>query len=584
MTEREHVAGAARSAAWLAVGWCVVWFGVTRLWWAPVYGGADPNGYLLGARELLRTGAPCQRPRDPDTGARDPFAFVGTMWVGVDLGGPDERYYPKYPLGAICFYAVAMWLGGAAHALTAAYLLNPVAMAVGLLGTFFLARCVLSPWLALAATVVTGASPAVLMLANDPRSHGLSLALVTWGLVALLRWWRSPTVWWAVAAGACLGLAVTVRYSSGIFLVPAVAVFLTGRAEGRGRRSRSASACSFVAAWGLPVGSLALANHHMMGMLTAYDATNESTAFAWSSLLGKAPGALGVLFTYGLFLAVPLAILGLALAWLETPRLGLVLTAAILPDWLVNASYYWRAAGRPYNDVRLYLELLPVLAVAALLVLERRDTPSFAGGAVRRAGAALLCLAALVHAAVTFVPAARYLVANQRDLTRRLEIVRRNVPAGALILGSDAGLLSDLQVRAPYRLLGLDAFDEGLQRSIAGSRAPGVWDRGRAEYLLSITVRRGRSMVAARDAIIRDALSRGRPVFVVTSRPGDRALLAGVPLTEVAADAASRRSPDNEAVGPKPPADWKLWLAGRPGQGGASDRTPSGLAAAADEI
>ena len=96
----------------LAFGGLAVAGAAAFLWFAAQYlvtahGGTDQNGYLVGGRLLAEHGSMALRPVNPVTGVGDPFLFVGQMWVGVDLNGPEERYYPKYPMGLPALVAVA---------------------------------------------------------------------------------------------------------------------------------------------------------------------------------------------------------------------------------------------------------------------------------------------------------------------------------------------------------------------------------------------------------------------------------------------------------------------------------------------
>ena len=72
--------------------------------WSPAHGGVDQHGYLVGGKmvdQRLTTGMSM---RHPLTGAYDPYLFVGAMWVGFDLGTPNEQWYPKYPIGLPVLY------------------------------------------------------------------------------------------------------------------------------------------------------------------------------------------------------------------------------------------------------------------------------------------------------------------------------------------------------------------------------------------------------------------------------------------------------------------------------------------------
>ena len=72
----------------------------------------------------------------------DPHQFVGRMWVGADLGTPQERYYPKYPIGLPALVATSLWIGGDTWGPIIVYWINPVAMTLAVLATFLLVRLV----------------------------------------------------------------------------------------------------------------------------------------------------------------------------------------------------------------------------------------------------------------------------------------------------------------------------------------------------------------------------------------------------------------------------------------------------------
>ena len=81
------------------------------------------------------------RPLTPGTRYEfDPHQHVGRMWVGADLGTPQERFFPKYPLGYPFLVALSLWIGGDTYGPLAAYWINPVAMTLALAATYLLIR------------------------------------------------------------------------------------------------------------------------------------------------------------------------------------------------------------------------------------------------------------------------------------------------------------------------------------------------------------------------------------------------------------------------------------------------------------
>src|SRR5271170_1965375 len=103
-----------------------------HVYWSPAHGGVDQNGYLVGGKLFAQTWSTGFKPSDS-------FAFVGRMWVEADNG----KYFPKYPMGLSVIYAVAMkigGIGGAKYGVPLAFMVSPVAMALGIVATFLLVR------------------------------------------------------------------------------------------------------------------------------------------------------------------------------------------------------------------------------------------------------------------------------------------------------------------------------------------------------------------------------------------------------------------------------------------------------------
>src|SRR5277367_758731 len=124
----------------LGIGVAAGFFYFTHQFWAPAHGGVDQNGYLVGGKMLANHGSMSLSTVNPITGKVDPYLFVGEMWIGADLGTKYERYYPKYPMGLPAIYALVLKLGGEKYGPWSCFLVDPVMMTLGILGTFFLIR------------------------------------------------------------------------------------------------------------------------------------------------------------------------------------------------------------------------------------------------------------------------------------------------------------------------------------------------------------------------------------------------------------------------------------------------------------
>ncbi|HEY4563059.1 MAG TPA: glycosyltransferase family 39 protein, partial [Thermoanaerobaculia bacterium] len=225
-------------AAVLAAGF----FLATRGYWVPADPGVDENAYLVSGKLLAQTGSPGFVPPDP-------YSLVGKMWIGT----PEGRFYPKYPLGETLLVALAVKTAG----LRAAYWISPLLMTLALLGVFLLGREIAGSFAGLLAMIAMAASPATLNEVNDPDSHASSLCCTTWGMLLLLRWWRTGKVHQAALAGLLLGYSAIIRYTEGLLLLPVALVVLF-----RCRQDRRAlgGAAALAAGWLAPVAGQVLFN------------------------------------------------------------------------------------------------------------------------------------------------------------------------------------------------------------------------------------------------------------------------------------------------------------------------------------
>ena len=200
--------------------------------WAPAHWGNNQNGYLVGAKHLAQSMAKGRF----TTGFEptNPFEFVGWMWVMANENSTAPgggMHYPKYPLGVPLVDAIVYRIGHALYgpetAIDWVFRVNPAAMSLALLGTFFLTRRLASSFAGILAMILLGTLPLTLILANNPNSHALSLAFICWGMYATVRWWETLSWWRGLVAGFLLGYAVTIRYTEGLLLLPLAIAGLT---------------------------------------------------------------------------------------------------------------------------------------------------------------------------------------------------------------------------------------------------------------------------------------------------------------------------------------------------------------------
>src|SRR5947199_5578008 len=269
-------------------------FLATRGYWVAADPGVDENAYLVSGKLLARTGSPGFTPADP-------YSLVGKMWIGTREG----RFYPKYPLGQPLLVALAVKTAG----LRAAYWINPLLMTLALLGVFRLGREIAGSFAGLLAMIAMAASPATLNEVNDPDSHASSLCCTTWGMLLLLRWWRTGKLHHAALAGLLLGYSAIIRYTEGLLLLPvALAVLFRCRQD----RRALGGAAALAAGWLAPVAGQVLFNLRALHSLTGYDTTHESTAFSLAYFVHNALPTARLLFTLGLPILLFLGVLGLA--------------------------------------------------------------------------------------------------------------------------------------------------------------------------------------------------------------------------------------------------------------------------------
>lgn len=551
------------------------------VFWVPAHPGVDQNGYLVGARQFADTLTMKLVPTRAGSQEFDPHGFVGRMWVGVDYATPDERFYPKYPLGLPALYALAIWIGRLfSHDLAVhlVYLVNPLAMTLAVVGTFLLVRAVAGSFAALLATIVLATSPVTMGLTTNPNSHATTLACVVWGMYLLIRWWESQGLWRAMGAGLLLGFAATIRYTEGALILPVVLVILFNLRLRDLLSWRDSGA--LLLAWSLPVALLLIYNQAAMGTWTGYDPTNESGGFRWEYAADNWETMIRHLNTNGLALLLPISLAGLTWMIWWNWRLAAVLWAWVLPCILIYTFYYWAPDGSAIGYLRFFLTILPALALGAFWLVHWLDVrwqelkPDVrawhAASAVMGAAVALvlvklattwwegelsipaivfiLCFVAagallatlgkpalapfgagVLGAIVTASHLSNAIPLAEADHYQRLSLkdstsqIMRVAPAGSVVITPDTRFLHHLQFVADYALYQGDTFNRAamarLRLDEEQTSDPQGLDPGRR---MALHQRLGHLTQEELDeqfrALVRTSLDRNRRVFLVIPR------------------------------------------------------------------
>ncbi len=558
-TPRLRLAFTALAAAVIAV--FVV---ATHPFWVPAHPGDDQNAYLVSGK-LLADHFP------PGLAVDDPYSFVGRMWVEA----PDGRYYSKYPLGMPALVALALRAFGPARGARMAYRISPAAMALALAGLFLLVRQVAGSFAGLLGVIALAASPAVLLLTNSPNSHAATLCVATWGMLALLSWWRQPTFPRAALAGLLLGAAATFRYTEGLLLLPLALVALFNL-DRRSRQSLVQTAVLMTSWLALPALQLAY-NLKVMHSLTAYDATHESTAFGWAHFVRNGWTTVRQLSMMGLWALLPVAVLGLVALCARSWRLAAVMLAWLLPGTLLYTAYYYGAIENDGDGyIRFFLSVFPPLVLGAVWYLTRGGLEPGVGWQrlLRPLAALVVVLGSAAYCIHSTLPMLRTDHRSRVALERTARQVLAAAPAGSVIFGPQPELLH-LQFAGDYRLYSRNVF---VRRAVEelGTVDPHQPNTLQPQRALDLYARLKDASPAdllrlQRELVVR-ALAAGRRVFVITpsqpaqaaewlrfADPGDAADAKALVLRPLASWDEPEPEPGSDDGWPEMTiADWRL--------------------------
>ncbi|MFI5378089.1 MAG: glycosyltransferase family 39 protein [Tepidisphaerales bacterium] len=477
---------------------------------APAHGGVDQNGYLVGGRNVAAGGTMKATQRNPDTGQLDPFMFVSPMWVGIDMGTPVERFYPKYPLGLPALYAGLLRAGGERgrelplvgrrlpDGYTLCLWLSPACMSLAVLACFGLGQILGGSYAGVLAALVFAASPVTLGLSTNPNSHASAVCCVAWGMLFLCWWWRGGGWIKGILAGLLTGYAATIRYTEGLLVLPLVYVVIeralpgllpwnwTGLRDRYGIRPVKAptrwqrwQGLAVILGWALPVAILVIYNLRAMGTLTGYDNTNESaigSAFKWEHFRVNWYTTVTQLNDIALAFVLPLGLAGLAWMFRWNFRLATAMLLWIVPGAIVYSCYYWAPQQElATRYMRFFLTIMPGLAVCAFAGLSRVSVVvegRAAGSMASTVAAGILAALATVQGAYEALPAAESDAAGRQVLAYNAQAVKDLIhTAGlkeedAVIIAGDMQALDWLQFTTRARLYNASLFNERFIRAL----------------------------------------------------------------------------------------------------------------------
>ncbi len=183
----------------------------------------------------------------------------GPTYLGfLDTFEPSQDHPAGY--GLFLLYPVSLLTDRVVLAATITQHLLGLATAV--LVYLLLRRWGVGRWAATLATLPVLFDGLALIMEATVLSDTLFAFLVV-AAVVVLGWQRRPTAWLAFAAGALLGLSVTVRLVGEPLVLVGVAFCLLA---GRGWRARVAAAAALTVGFALPLGAYATWYHHERGI------------------------------------------------------------------------------------------------------------------------------------------------------------------------------------------------------------------------------------------------------------------------------------------------------------------------------
>lgn len=404
---------------WLAVLLglsAVVYLAVIAVQIAPYAGGSDSGGYLGSAR-LFAEGRLTTEPRSLAGHDRLEFGQSAFQPLGYMVLAGGDRMVPTYPPGLPLHLAVfRKFLGGEGAVITTNLL------AIVLLGwaVWNYARALdLPPAWAAGVIALLAGSPIFIFCALQPMSDLLAAA---WAMIALAATLRAQSsAGWGWAAGTALSMAVLVRPTNALMLLPVFFLLGTGR-----------TALRAVAA-GLPFALfLGYYNQQIYGhpLASGYGNWRESFSAAYAAA-NAWPVARGFLL-----LLTPFVLGMLLVPYATTARTRPTISLGLWTAALGGCYLIYYHTGETWWYFRFLLPVAPaVLLLAAagwrsILVRVFAGRPGWMPRAVASAGLAV-CLAWQVTGLLHLKP--MEIAAGERHYRETADWARQHLSADAVV-------------------------------------------------------------------------------------------------------------------------------------------------------
>jgi 4-amino-4-deoxy-L-arabinose transferase-like glycosyltransferase len=156
----------------------------------------DEHANLFQAQVFASGRVTVAAPRHPES-----------FFIPFVINSTDGKRFGKYPPG----YPLLLALGAA---LGQPWLVNALAAALGIFGVYLLGRDLFDTDTGLLAAALGAISPMFVLLSGTLLSHATSIAALTffaWAFVRARRPYEARRAWFALLAGALLGLAAIIR-------------------------------------------------------------------------------------------------------------------------------------------------------------------------------------------------------------------------------------------------------------------------------------------------------------------------------------------------------------------------------------